>query len=82
MATVIDNKDGSLTVNLTAQERDTVSLLPVGQLEAYITIWLKDRSGPVLSERFEKLDPQDKIDVLATLKKSDVIVKDAIVDVP
>lgn len=68
MATVIQNKDGSLTVNLDQVEQDTMAGLPAGQLEAYVTLWLKEQATQVFQQSFAKLAPQDQADVLAKFR--------------
>ncbi len=64
MATIVQNQDGSLTVQLNQVELDTLSGLPAQQLENYITLWLGERATQVFQERFGKLSPQDQGEVL------------------
>lgn len=64
MAAIVDNKDGTLAVTLNVVEQDTLSGLPAGQLEAYVTLWLQERATAVFQERFSKLSPQDQGEVL------------------
>ena len=63
MAIITDNKNGSLTVVLTADEQFTFMGLPINQLQDYVTLWLADHASRVLQQRFEKLSVQDKVDV-------------------
>lgn len=64
MATVASVQDGAVMVTLDAVEQDTVAGLPQGQLQAYITMWLKERATSLFQEQFSKLSDQDKTDVL------------------
>jgi hypothetical protein len=73
MATLTDNQNGSWMMMLTADEQNTMAHLPAGQLEAYLTLWLGERGKTVLSERFDKLSTIDKVAVMATLSKVDVV---------
>jgi hypothetical protein len=73
MATIADNQNGSWTMLLTTDEQVTMAGLPTGQLEAYVTLWLNERGKSVLSERFVKMNAQDRTDVLATLSKYDSV---------
>lgn len=67
MATTVLNPDGSLGLTLTPDEQNTLGGLPVGQFDAYITLWLAEHAKTVLYERFHKLSDQDRATVLATL---------------
>jgi hypothetical protein len=71
MATIVLNPDGSLSLSLTPDEHDTIAGLPVGQLDAYVTLWLEERGKTVLHDRFTKLTSQDKAAIMVTLKLTD-----------
>lgn len=64
MATVASVQDGAVMVTLDAAEQDTVAMLQPGQLQAYITMWLKERATVIFQEQFSRLSPQDRADVL------------------
>ena len=64
MATLVMNQDKTLTVTLSLVEQDTVARLPAGQLEQYVTLWLRERATQVFNEQFQKLSPQDQADIL------------------
>jgi hypothetical protein len=64
MATITDNKNGSLMLLLDPVEQDTVAGLSAGQLQAYVTLWLQERATQVFQQQFAKLSPQDQADVL------------------
>ncbi len=68
MATITNNKNGSLTLVLEQVERDTFAQLPDGQLEGYITLWLQERATQVFQQQFAKLAPEDQADVLAKFR--------------
>lgn len=68
MATITDNKNGSLMLLLDQVEQQTFAGLPAGQLEAYLTLWMKERATQVFQESFAKLAPQDQADVLAKFR--------------
>lgn len=71
MATIVLNQDGSLSLSLTQEEQDTFAALPIGQLDAYLTLWLSERGKTVLHGRFEKLTVQEKVDIMVILKSKD-----------
>lgn len=70
MATLTDNRDGTMTMTLDMVEQDTVAGLPNGQLEAYVTLWLKERATQVFQEQFGKLAPQDQAEVLEKFRNA------------
>lgn len=71
MATIAQNKDdGSLTVTLTDVEQDTYSGLQPGQLESYLTLWLRERSRSVFETRFAKLSPADQADIMGKIRRA------------
>jgi len=70
MATIAQNRDGSLTVTLSVIEQDTFSGLPSDQLENYLTQWLKDRATTVFQERFAKLSLQDQSDIMSKIRQA------------
>ena len=73
MATITDNQDGSLTVLLSTIEYGVFVGLPLGQIDAYLTLWLNERSKTVFQERFDKLSEQDKTDVMTKLMSVDAV---------
>ena len=73
MATITDNQDGSLTVLLSTIEYGVFVGLPRGQIDAYLTLWLNERSKTVFQERFDKLSEQDKTDVMTKLMSVDAV---------
>lgn len=73
MATILLNLDGTLQLTLTPDEQNTFAGLPVGQFDAYMTLWLQDHAKDVLFTRFEKLSAQERTDVLMTLSKTDAV---------
>lgn len=68
MATITDNKNGSLMLLLDPVEQQTYAGLPTGQLESYLTLWLQERATQVFQQQFAKLAPQDQADVLAKFR--------------
>lgn len=70
MATIVQNRDGTLTVTLSLVEQDTLSGLPPDQLENYVTIWLKDRATTVFEQRFAKLSPEDQADIMSKIRQA------------
>ena len=68
MAQVIKQPNGDYAVQFTATETDTISGLPTGQLDVYLTLWLEERQKHVFVERFAALPPADKADVLSKMK--------------
>jgi hypothetical protein len=68
MAIVQQNLDGTLTLTLTVIEQDTLSGLPAGQFDAYLTLWLQERATQVFQQRFAQLDPTDQVAVLTTFR--------------
>lgn len=75
MATITDNKNGALTVVLTAEEQLTFAGLPLDQLQNYVTLWLADHASDIFQSRFNNLSPVDKVDVLAKMAAADLIKK-------
>ena len=73
MATIVLNLDGTRGLTLTPDEQDTLTGLPAGQLDAYLTLWLEERGKTVLHDRFAKLTSQQKTEMLATLKSTDAV---------
>lgn len=62
MATIEVNKDNSLTLAMSEDERTTYDGLPAGQLAEFITLWLSERFKDSWKARIEKLStPQKKI---------------------
>jgi hypothetical protein len=68
VATLTDNKNGTVTLTLSVVEQDTLTGLPDGQLEGYVTLWLQERATQVFQERFAQLAPQDQADVLTKFR--------------
>lgn len=66
MATITTHDDKSLSLNLDADERAAFDELH-GQLEAYITIWLKERFRNVWQDRLKRLTIAQKQDLLTFL---------------
>jgi hypothetical protein len=64
MATITDNRDGSLTVTLNAIEAGTAAA-NLADLESYMTQWLTDRTKELFNTRFAQLSAQDQADILA-----------------
>lgn len=79
MATLTDNQNGSWTLVLDARERDTMAMLPAGQLAGYLTLWLHEREKDVLQTRFSTLTDHDQATVMTTLQKADAVLVE---DVP
>ncbi len=70
MAQIRKNADGSLSVALDAVEQSTFDWIEgtePGKLEAYVSLWLKDRSIEAFSQKFEQLSDQDKAAVMQKL---------------
>ena len=67
MAIITDNKNGTLSVQLTIDEQRTFAALPTDQLQAYVTLWMADQSPRVLSFQFGQLSTQDKSDMQSKL---------------
>lgn len=65
MATVINNQNNTLTVQLTPVEVQTISLLQDDSLSQYLTLWLAERARIAFSARFALLNPADQALVLA-----------------
>jgi hypothetical protein len=70
MATLTDNTDGTLTVALTPIEQDTFAGLPSGQLEAYVTLWLTERSTHAFQQQFSKLSQQEQTEMRLKLRNA------------
>lgn len=70
MATITQQPDGTLTMTLSPIEQDTLSGLPTGQLDAYVTLWLQERATQVFADRFAKLAPQDQGELLLKLRQT------------
>ena len=68
MATIAQNQDGNLTVALDQVEQDTFSGLAAGQLESYVTLWLRERATDVFRERFAKLSPQEQGEIMLKIR--------------
>lgn len=65
MATLIDNKDGTVMMTLTVIEQSTLDANTLEALTQYVTLWLEERTKMSFSEKFSRLTPQDQADVLA-----------------
>ena len=63
MALITDNKNGTLSVQLTNEEQRTITGLPSDQFQHYITLWLAEKAPSVLAVQFSQLSDQDKTDV-------------------
>jgi hypothetical protein len=70
MATVTVNGNGNLTVQLSEVEQDTLSGLPDGQLESYITLWLQERSRSVFENRFSRLSQADQAQIMQKIRSA------------
>ena len=75
MATIAQNQDGSLTVTLDLVEQDTLSGLAIGQLDAYVTLWLRERATDVFRDRFAKLSPQEQGDIMLKIRDAGKVVE-------
>lgn len=79
MATIAQNQDGSLTVTLDPVEQDTFSGLAMGQLDAYVTLWLRERATDVFRDRFAKLTPQEQGEIMLKIRDAGKVVSEVIV---
>ena len=67
MATILDNHDGTLSVQLTGLETATFNGLPLDQLQNFVTLWLADKAPGVLAFQFAHLSLDDQAEMRSKL---------------
>lgn len=73
MATVVNNLNGTLTITLSANEASVFAVVPLVQLEAYITLWMADKTKDEFHKRFWKLSSTDQALILNKYTSNEIV---------